>query len=650
MLLLAGRFEDAKARARRALENDPANIKAQILLGNALAGLKDFDGAINEVEEALKLDPDRVSTYASLGSLQLAKGNRKAAEDTFRRAVERQPSSVPARLALGNFYWTVGQFADAERLLREVAADSPENPQANRALANFLLSTKRAPEAERYLVALNKVDSSAGARLALADYYLSLDRPADALPLLKGIPNDARGSVYARIRLAAIDLRAGRVADAERLVDELLRANGSETEALLLKAGILVERHQIDEAAKYVQTAVESNPGSARAQFALGKLAVLRRRPEEARKAFTEAVRLNPRAAEAQTELARLHLARGSIDTGVDLAGRAVKNDPASADARLVLARAFIARKDLPRAQQILTELASTHPSSASVRTQLGVVLALKGERAAAIRQFEEALALDPDHLEATSELISLDLTERQFGRATGRALARVARTPRDSEALLLAGKTYRATGDAESAEQFMRRAIDADSGNLGAYESLGSLYLAARRLPEAQTEFEALASRQPFPVATLTMVGLLQQSRELTDAARETYEKVLQIDPNAAVAANNLAWIYVDTGKNLDLALQLAQTAKAGLPKNSEVTDTLGWIYYRKGLLTLALRELAETVSRDPGNPRYHYHLGVVYAANGNTALAKRSLETALRLNPNFDGAGEASRLLATL
>jgi putative PEP-CTERM system TPR-repeat lipoprotein len=650
LLLLTGRFEDAKARASRVLESDASSVDAQILLGNALAGLKDFDGAISEVEEALRLDPDRVSTYASLGTLQLAHGNRQAAEDTFKRAVKKHASSVPARLALANFYWTVGQVREAEQLLAAVAAGAPDDARANRAFANFLLSTKRVAEAERYLVALTRVDPSPGARLTLADYYVAAGRPGDAVPLLKSIGPADNLAGAAQIRLAGIDVRAKRFSEAERIVDDVLSGNSSDTEALLLKATILLGRGKIDDAAKYVKTAAESNPRSARAQFALGKLALMQRRPDDARKAFTETVRLNPRAADAQTELARIHLAEGAVDTGVDFAGQAVKNDPSSLEARVVLARAFVAKKDLPRAQEILTELTAANPKSAAARTQLGFVLAFRGDRAAAARAFEEALTLDPDHLDATAGLVSLDLTTRQFEQARSRVAARVARTPRDSNVLLLAGKTYVAVGDAKSAEEAMRKAIELDPGNLAAYEALGGLYVRANRLPEALQEFEALVARQASPVAALTMMGMIQEGLKRTGDARKTYEKALEFDRNAPVAANNLAWIYLQAGESLDLALQLGKTAKAGLPRQSQVADTLGWIYHRKGLTSLAVRELQEAVDREPGNPLYHYHLGIVFAASGNRERAKRSLETALRLKPDFDGAQEASRVLSTL
>ena len=101
MLLLARQFEDAKARAQKALAKDPKNVSAKILLGNSLAALKDFDAAIKELEDANNLQPS-VGAYASIGAIQSVRGAHPEAEKAFREAVEVNPKSIEARLALAN--------------------------------------------------------------------------------------------------------------------------------------------------------------------------------------------------------------------------------------------------------------------------------------------------------------------------------------------------------------------------------------------------------------------------------------------------------------------------------------------------------------------------------------------------------------------
>src|SRR5439155_10920236 len=118
LLLMAGRYEDAKGRAEKALEADPKNVGAQVARANALAGMKDLDGAIAEIDEAIKLDATRAPTYSNLGYLQLVKGNREEAEAAFKKAVATDPKSVPAHLALANFFWSTARPQDAETELK----------------------------------------------------------------------------------------------------------------------------------------------------------------------------------------------------------------------------------------------------------------------------------------------------------------------------------------------------------------------------------------------------------------------------------------------------------------------------------------------------------------------------------------------------
>ena len=64
---------------------------------------------------------------------------------------------------------------------------------------------------------------------------------------------------------------------------------------------------------------------------------------------------------------------------------------------------------------------------------------------------------------------------------------------------------------------------------------------------------------------------------------------------------------------------LQLAQTAKAKLPDNPGVNDTLGWVYHKKGLGTQAVAALQEAVGKEPRNPLFDAHLGMAHEAQGS-------------------------------
>ena len=176
-------------------------------------------------------------------------------------------------------------------------------------------------------------------------------------------------------------------------------------------------------------------------------------------------------------------------------------------------------------------------------------------------------------------------------------------------------------------------------------------MYYKQGRLDFARTELEKYVTTAPASVPGNTMLGTVLDMQGKKQEAKQRYNTALQVDPRAAVAANNLAWIDANTeGANLDVALQLAQTAKAQLPNQHEIDDTLGWIYYKKGMATRAIESFENSTLKQPTNAMYAYHLGLAYHKNGDTAKARTELERALKLKPDFDGAADAKKILESI
>jgi len=284
------------------------------------------------------------------------------------------------------------------------------------------------------------------------------------------------------------------------------------------------------------------------------------------------------------------------------------------------------------------------------VQTEFGRLQLVKGNRAEARSAFERALSKNPNFVDALSALAQMDVEDKQPDVARARVDAAIKRNGTDVRIAELAGETYVALGDYAKAEPVRRQAIQTDPGNLRVYAMLAQILSSQKRLPEATSEFETLAQRAPKAVGVHTFIGILLQVQNRTAEARARYEKVLEVDPRAPVAANNLAWIYAEEGQQLDTALQLAQTAKAQLPNEPTVSDTLGWVYYKKGLSDLAIPVLEPLTKQDPKNGSYLYHLGLAYANTDEKELARQSLDRALTLNLAPNEAAEARKTLATL
>ena len=631
LLLLAGRYQDAKGRAEKALQADPKSLDAQILLGNATAGLKDIDGALSEMEEAVALAPEDARAYTALGAVQMAKGQAEAAEKTFRRAVEVEPKAVGARLAFAQFLWASNRRAEAQAELDAALRLEPSNKLANRALATFHASSENPRAAEPYLKALAADPQDTAARVSLGDFYLRLGQRDEARKVLTQASTEKAGFSAARVRLAALAYGEKNPNEAHRLLEEVLKRNSKDVQALLTKSRLLRLEGKAREALTSAQAAATAAPEHAPALYeramaetALGQL-------DDAVKSLREVVRLNPRAVEARVQLASTLLRQRNAPAALPIAEDAMRNAPQNPAARMVLARAQMASGDVTAAANTLGALQKQYPDAAIVWSQLGALRVMQRDLKGARAAFDRALALQPGQHQAVQGLTLLDLAERKPDAARARVEALAAKAPQDLSYQQTAAKVYIAQRDFPKAESTLRAIVARDSANLEAYGLLGQVYLMQNKTDQALKEYETLSRQQPNAVGPHTVVAMLLQSMNRMDEAQQRYERVIQLDRQAPVAANNLAWMYAERGGNLDIALQLAQTARRNLPNQPAVADTLGWVYYKKQQYDLAIRELEDAVEKDPENPEYQYHLGAAYAAKGEVSKARTALQKAV-------------------
>ncbi len=107
--------------------------------------------------------------------------------------------------------------------------------------------------------------------------------------------------------------------------------------------------------------------------------------------------------------------------------------------------------------------------------------------------------------------------------------------------------------------EAELNRALELDPNYLPAY-SLSPRYTSIQnrkiaRLPSTRRSVRCVRKTRRLT----SLIGMLEDQRKNFDAAAENYRKALEKDPNAVIAANNLAWLYAVTGKgNLDEALEV--------------------------------------------------------------------------------------------
>jgi tetratricopeptide (TPR) repeat protein len=651
-LLAAGQFPEAKTRALAALAKDSKNVRAIILMGNAMAGMKDLDGAISQVQDAIDADPRETLVYTNLGGLQMAKGDRAAAEAAFKRAVEIDPKSETAHLALANFYWTSRDYPQCERELKTALEINPKSISANRAAALFYSITNRSDQYERYLVAYATLDSTTpGPTLILADSYLLQRRVDDARKVLAPLLATKNGFIPAKLRMAAIDFHTGARPEAYRALDEVFKREPMNEDALLEKVRFLMVERKPNEALKLAEQALKANPKSVAGLYLKGSALKAMGSLESAAAAFQDALKLSPTVNGTLVLLAETKMELGDYAAAVEFASESLKRDPRATLPHLIRARSLLRLGQLVLAEPEIVGLAKAIPDSADVQLLAGDFYWAKNDVTRARAAYERALNLPGGAVPALANLVNVEVRLGKLDNARSMIAAQLAKTPDNEQVLLLAGSLFRLTGNDRDAEAAFQHVLRVNPSSLNAYSQLGALYGSQNRFDDARKEYEEIASRNPkASVMARTMVGTILSLQGKDEDARKEYERILALDPRAPIAANNLAWDYAESGQNLDVALNLAQTAKARLPDVASVTDTLGWVYYKKGLVGLAVSSLEEAVKQAPSEPRIKYHLGLAYLKSGDTKRARDSFEQALKLKSDFKEAADAKKVLATL
>ena len=123
--------------------------------------------------------------------------------------------------------------------------------------------------------------------------------------------------------------------------------------------------------------------------------------------------------------------------------------------------------------------------------------------------------------------------------------------------------------------------------------------------------------------------------------------KEVLKLDPKNANALNYIGYNYADKDINLDEAERLIKKALEIKPEDGYITDSLGWVYYKKGEIDEAIKKLEKAIKLVPKDPIIAEHLGDAYLKNSKKDRALAMYEKALKLDPNKKSLKEKIKMI---
>jgi tetratricopeptide (TPR) repeat protein len=617
LLVTARQYDQAEAAANKVIALEPTNSKAHTILGAKHAMTGEQSSAISEFQKAIELDPKQVEYYDSLGTLYLSAGKPSAAEALHKSAIEANPKSPQARMSLGKFYLLQHQMTEAEAQAKGAIQLEPGSVAPQLFLGTIYIAQGRLPDAESLYAHLKTMaPNDPQAYQALGLFYSATGQNEKAAAefriLLAAKPKETE--VKALLIETLIDLN--RVNDATNFNETVLKTNPSDPQALLSKARIFIAESKYQEALGALQNALKSDPDSASIHYFLGVTQQSLGFSDLAKTSFTEALKLNPQMPEAAVALAAIETRSGDYEKALRLAGDVLKRDPNLSLPYAVSAQAWLAKGDLQQGEILL----------------------------------QAALSRDPTSLPALAILLSLYVRQGRTPEAVERISKLVDHYPERASLRFLLAVGYFNMKDLEKSEASVRRVLILDPKSPDAYTLLASIDLARGLVENAKADLRMAIEINPRNITNYMALGTQFEKENNWDEAKKVFDKAHSLDPESPLIANELAYLYLEHGGDVNVSLSLAQLAKQKMPDSLHAADTLGWAYYKLGAFAPAIAQLKECAGNEPNNAVFQYHLGMAYAAAGNRDSATQALHRSLKNDPNFVYAESAKAALANI
>ncbi len=578
-----------------AMDADPGSSQ----LASGLAGLYFRSGRIREAietaQELIKKDDNNLEAHKVLGRIYLRSlgQDQNAATPTppnaqmvdlaiaeYRKIVSLEPDSVENHLLLGQLYTVKHDTPDAEAEFKKAQSIEPASEDVVMNLARLYAESGDLQRSADILAAVPVAERSPRMEFALGAAYEQLKQPKNAI------------AAYQR----AEDMDPQNV-DATRALAQALLAD-----------------NQLDAALKQYQTLEKADPEDANT---LDRISEIERR-------------------------------QGKYTEALDTIRKARAKDPTSLEAGYNegLLLDVLGRYD--EAVAVYKQLADqTSHANGAYTTEEKANRSVFLERLAAVYHEEnktgDAIATYQKMIELGGEYakrgyqgeVDTYRDAKMFDQATAVCREAVAANPNDRDLKLLLAWELADTGKLDEGLALANSQLKGTSADRDIYLQISQIQARLHHWKDAEAALEKAA---PFATSKEDKANLIFQKGSLAeqekhyDQAEQYFHQVLDIDPNNAIALNNLGYMLADKTARYTDALKYIRKAVELEPMNGAYLDSLGWVYFKLGDYEPAEDNLRKAVERTSTDPTVHDHLGDLYEKTGRIRLAAAQWEISIQ------------------
>jgi len=434
-------------------------------------------------------------------------------------------------------------------------------------------------------------------------------KPDDAEPLLarelSKVPEENRGSAILALQLL-VSRGPNRVGGLHVLQD-LLKNDMNRPEAQLAIARQQIVADDAPGARKSLEQALALKPDYLPAALTLSQMG-----PEERKEGIAtleKYVQQSPKSHDARLALAQMYLASDRLDDAQKQFEAMHKDNTNDLTPLMALALIEIQKKDFTGAQPFLEQYAQKAEKTPGADPGQAYIylsqLALEQKNDAAASDWLNKIS------PSSQQYIPAQITRAQLLEKQGKP---------DDARKLLAGLQPQ-----DPRDQALIARTDA------------AILFDAKRYQEAEDRLAHASADYPDDPDLTYDYAMAAEKNGHYDTMEAQLRKLIESQPDNPQAYNALGYSLADRGVRLQEADKLIQKASSLAPDDAFIMDSVGWVKYRLGDTTDALKLLRKAYDMQP-NAEIGAHLGEVLWKTGAQDQARDAWREARKLEPDND------------
>ena len=524
---------------------------------------------------------------------------------------------------------TTAPLKDSEN--GEVADSLAENSYYYYIKAQLQLSLSNLDKASFYMEEAIKSDpESIFLKKELINIFLIKNQKKGALIILENMlerdPNNIDNLIlYSKIKMSLEDIEA-----AKNIYKKILTIDDKQETIYLLLGSIYRKEEDWVNALKTYEKLVKYFPKSFEGHYYMGKIYGYQGKNHAAIKEFEKSLELEPKLEEAEFALIDLYKIQNDRKKSIKIYKKILKREPENIKASMGLGLIYHNTGYRKKAKDIFRILGKKSLSDPGVSTELARFCIEQKEYKNVITAAKGMLGAAPENT-GFHYIIGLAYDGKK---EKIKALSHMKKVKADSNfyqnAVIYIAFYYQEQKDIQRAIDFLTDVTKSNPNPLF-FLYLGSFYEEQKEFTKAVDSLKQGIDIAPDHVRLYFRLGVVYDKWNKKEDSIENMKKVIELDPKHVNALNYLGYTYADMERNLNEAEELIMQALKLKPNDGYITDSMGWVYYKKGLYKKALEHLIKATNLVPKDPVILEHAGDIYYKLNNRIKALEFYNRAL-------------------